>query len=68
MNQPINEYYEQRERAERKAAKAAACGAARRVHQQLAERYAELALRPAAVASPAEDSEVLPHLVILTRG
>ena len=39
------EYYRRREQAERSAAKTAATKAARRVHQELAQHYAELIRR-----------------------
>ena len=42
------EYFRRRERAERAAAKNAASEAARRVHQELAQSYAELLRRPSA--------------------
>ena len=42
MDRNMN-YYEQRERIERAAAKAASDARARRVHQELAEGYAALA-------------------------
>lgn len=38
-----SEYYRARERAERAAAKAAACPEARRIHQELAQAYARRA-------------------------
>jgi hypothetical protein len=40
------DYFRRRERSERAAAKNAASEAARRVHQELAQSYAELTLRP----------------------
>jgi hypothetical protein len=40
MKQDISNYFRQRERAERAAAKAATCGSARKVHQDLARLYA----------------------------
>jgi hypothetical protein len=36
------EYFRRREQAERAAAKSASCEVARRVHQELAQHYAEL--------------------------
>jgi hypothetical protein len=45
MNIDTREYFQQRERAERAAAKNAASVEARRVHQELARNYAELALQ-----------------------
>lgn len=36
------EYFRRREQAERTAAKTASCDVARRVHQELAQHYAEL--------------------------
>ena len=42
------EYFGRRERQERRAAKNARTVEARRLHQQLAERYAALVRRPAA--------------------
>jgi hypothetical protein len=48
MNMKSQAYFEQRERAERAAAKKAACPEARRIHQQLAQNYATLARQPAA--------------------
>ena len=45
MDMKSREYFEQRERAERAAAKNAASLEARRVHQELARNYAELALQ-----------------------
>jgi hypothetical protein len=43
MDQQPMSYFERRERIERAAAKNAACPNARRAHQELAQRYAELA-------------------------
>jgi hypothetical protein len=43
LDQETLEYFRRRERAERAAAKNAASDAARRVHQELAQRYATLA-------------------------
>ena len=45
MDIESREYFEQRERAERAAAKNATSLEARRVHQELARNYAELALQ-----------------------
>jgi hypothetical protein len=42
LDQQSVDYFRTRERIERAAAKRAASDAARRVHQQLAENYAEL--------------------------
>ena len=39
------DYFRKREQVERAAAKSAACHAARRVHQELAQNYAELLRR-----------------------
>jgi hypothetical protein len=44
MNSNSAEYYRTRERAERAAAKQAACPEARRAHQELAQAYAQLAV------------------------
>ena len=41
MNEPTVDYLRRREQAERTAAKNAASDAARRVHQELAQGYAE---------------------------
>jgi hypothetical protein len=43
MNEVDQEYYRNRERRERAAAKNATCSDARRAHQELAESYAALA-------------------------
>ena len=43
MDQESREYFQQRERVERAAAKSAACLQARRAHQELAQGYAVLA-------------------------
>ena len=40
------EYFRRRERAERAAAKHAASESARRIHQELAQQYAEMVRRP----------------------
>lgn len=50
MQTGSNEYYRARERAEREAADIATCAEARRIHLELAEAYARLAIqaRPAA--------------------
>ena len=45
MDMKSREYFEQREQAERAAARNAASLEARRVHQELARNYAELALQ-----------------------
>ena len=42
VDQETVEYFRRRELAERAAAKSAACEIARRVHQELAQHYAEL--------------------------
>ncbi len=42
VDQQSAEYFRKRERAERAAAKVATSDAARRVHQELAQSYAEL--------------------------
>jgi hypothetical protein len=42
MQENTAEYYRARERAERAAAKEAACPQARRAHQELAQAYARL--------------------------
>lgn len=42
LDQDSQNYFRQRERAERAAAKQAASDAARRAHQELAQSYAEL--------------------------
>jgi hypothetical protein len=42
QDQNSHDYFRRREQAERAAAKSAASDAARRVHQQLAQNYAEL--------------------------
>jgi hypothetical protein len=48
MNMKSQAYFEQRERAERAAAKKAGCPEARRIHQELAQNYAMLARQPTA--------------------
>jgi plasmid stabilization system protein ParE len=65
MDQIAQNYYEQRERAERAAAKRAANAQARRVHQQLAARYAQLADKPRDVVLHVEDDTKVPPFVIL---
>lgn len=52
MKMDSHEYFQRRERAERAAAKNAACPEARRIHQELAQSYAELAQQFASVTSP----------------
>ena len=52
------EYFERRERVERAAAKRAASPEARRVHQELAQRYAELATHR---SSPEQDERCAAH-------
>jgi len=42
VDQQTVEYFRKRELAERAAAKSAACDISRRVHQELAQHYAEL--------------------------
>lgn len=42
LDEEAQDYFRRRERAERAAAKCAACDAARRAHQELAQSYAEL--------------------------
>ncbi|MGE5564259.1 MAG: hypothetical protein ACM3ZV_13280 [Bacillota bacterium] len=42
MDKDTLEYFRRREQAERTAAKTASCDVARRVHQELAQHYAEL--------------------------
>ena len=49
MQMSSSEYYRTRERAERKAAKAAQCPKARRAHEELALAYARLSIE---VVSP----------------
>jgi hypothetical protein len=44
LDQDSLDYFRRRERAERAAAKRAASEAARRVHQELAQSYAQLTL------------------------
>ena len=56
------EYFELRERAERAAAKNAACPEARRVHQQLAQSYAELVEQMGDLGRPT------PHLSLVRHG
>ena len=54
MHEETPEYYRTRERAERAAAKSAACPQARRAHQELAQAYAALVdMREAHKVSPA---------------
>ena len=43
MKMETREYFERRERAERAAAKNASCPEARKIHQELAQHYAEMA-------------------------
>jgi hypothetical protein len=52
MKMSSQEYFERRERAERAAAKKATCPEARRIHQELAENYADLAQKFAKVSAP----------------
>ena len=52
MKMDSREYFERRERAERAAAKNAASPQARRIHQELAQNYAELAHQQRGVAAP----------------
>ena len=42
MNRDSTDYFRLRERSERAAAKRAISGVARRIHQELAQKYAEL--------------------------
>jgi hypothetical protein len=58
-------YYEQRERAERAAAKHAASAEARRVHQQLAINYAALVRNLAEATAQLEDGPATSRLTIL---
>jgi hypothetical protein len=60
-------YYGQRELIERAAAATASCPEAKRVHQQLADRYAELAREPCAPTSLKDDHLVSAPFVVLTR-
>jgi hypothetical protein len=60
-------YYLEREQAERTAAEAASCPAARLAHERLADLYAERARRPAGPAFSRPDSEAISNLVILSR-
>jgi len=53
------EYFEHRERAERAAAENAASPQARRIHQQLAENYAELAEQLRGVAAPRQPRSIV---------
>lgn len=57
-------YFEHRERSERSAAKKAACPRARRVHQELAQRYADLA-RDDGAPMPAEQPAPRSRLSII---
>jgi hypothetical protein len=67
VNQQPSCYYSQRERAERAAAEAAVCPAAKRAHEQLAELYAEMVQRPDGAAFKAGDGKAPSNLIILTR-
>ena len=68
MDQQQSRYYIQRERAERAAAEAALCPAAKRAHEQLANLYAGLMQNPDGVLSQVPDGQGTPHLIILSRG
>jgi len=60
-------YYQERERAERAAAEAALCPAAKLAHERLADLHANQARRPADPASSRPDEEAVSNLIILSR-
>jgi len=59
------EYYRQRERIERAAAKSAADARSRRAHQELAEGYASLARNEMRLAERSGDGHGPVHFTIL---
>jgi pyridoxine/pyridoxamine 5'-phosphate oxidase len=59
MKMESREYFEQRERAERAAAKNASCPEARRIHQELAQHYAEMAQQFADAGIPRERRSIV---------
>ena len=65
MNSVEQEYFQRRERAERTAAKIATCTEARRVHQELAQRYAALA-QQYGVPAPSDPPPKRRKLAIVT--
>jgi len=52
MNMESHEYFKRRERVERAASKNAASSQARRIHQELAQSYAEMAQQFGPLSSP----------------
>ena len=68
MNPQQIEYYQARERAERAAAKAAACPQARRVHQELAQHYQDVVRLGGEAFARAERGTAKPNYIVLTRG
>jgi hypothetical protein len=66
-NEQLSCYYGKRELAERAAAEAATCPAAKRAQEQLAELYAFLVERPDGAAPMASDGDAISNLFILTR-
>jgi hypothetical protein len=60
MKMDSREYFERREMAERAAAKNAATPQARRIHEELAQNYAELAQQLQAVAVPRQPLAISP--------
>lgn len=62
------DYYEQRERIERAAAKSAADFRARRAHQELAEGYAALARNETHLTERGQDRQGPLHFTILGSG
>ena len=52
LDQNSADYFRRRERSERAAAKSALSEAARRIHQELAENYAQILRGPGADRSP----------------
>ena len=59
MTEASEDYFRRRERAERAAAKNAASPQARRIHQQLAQNYAELAQQLRGVAGSRQPLSVV---------
>ena len=59
MKSDSREYFERRELAERAAAENAASAHARRIHEELAENYAELAQQLRGVAAPRQPLSIV---------
>lgn len=67
VEQQVRHYYQRRALTEQTAAMAATCPEAMRVHQQLAELYAELVQQPEVPAPASEEGAGRQKIVFLSR-